>query len=116
MRGLIVLVSLVALTGAAFAGEPQKSTSQHIVPSVQKRAPQKMTDQQLQSIVAGTTGTGELAMMNHDLNMSTANIHCVSVNAINGFQGWERHATAISGPGAFPAAMATPQRVSNAFC
>ena len=62
MRILVLTAGLVALAGTAFAGEPQSSTNvqQPIVASAQKqipaaslRAPQKMSDRQLEKIVAG---------------------------------------------------------------
>jgi len=58
MRILLATVSLVAMAGVAFAGEPQKTTTagQPVVASVHKQAPVKMTDRQLEKIVAGSSG------------------------------------------------------------
>ncbi len=57
MRMLFATVSLIAMAGVAFAGEPQKQITQPVVASAQKQAPaqmpQRMTDQQLDKVVAG---------------------------------------------------------------
>jgi len=64
MRGLLLAISLIGVTGLAFAGEPQKQTN---LPVAQKhetqvvasvRTPQKMTDEQLEGIVAGSSARG----------------------------------------------------------
>ena len=56
MRGLMLTISFVAMAGAAFAAEPQKQVTMH--------TPLKLTDQQLEKVVAGsatpTPGLGRL--------------------------------------------------------
>ena len=81
MRGLILTVSLVALAGFAVASEPQKSTveqetvvasAQIQAPAAAQRVPQKMTDQQLENIVAGSSNDVWLITNHGGLALRTA--------------------------------------------
>lgn len=71
MRSLVLAVSFVAMAGAAFAGEPQKPVTTH--------APVKMTEQQLEKVIAGhatpTPGLGRstaASVANSHSNISAA--------------------------------------------
>jgi hypothetical protein len=94
MRSLVLTISLVAMTGVAFAGEPQKSTptqQQPVVASLQRqsstaslRAPQKMTDQQLSKVVAGSNETNQAYLVTTG-NGTTGCI--LPGQSLNGFRG-----------------------------
>jgi hypothetical protein len=94
MRILIAAVSLVAMTGAAFAGEPQKTTAtrQTVVASAQK-APAKMTDQQLDKVVAGADTSGVTLVTNSGNDVK--NVQCVASTSGGGNKGSSTNSGAI---------------------
>jgi hypothetical protein len=94
MRSLVLTVGLVAIAGVAFAGEPQKSTTQQqpVVESLQQqsstaslRAPQKMTDEQLGNVIAGSNETNQVYLFTTGHGMTA---FCqLPGQSLNGFRG-----------------------------